>query len=272
MILGLGLLVVGMVACDTASQETEPVISPNGKPLPVITITPTGTTLAEGEDMTFTITTDKAIDRSITFTPVILGGTTDASQYTIAPVILPPYHTTVDMVLSHPSDYLVEENTTLQFEIGVYSIADRYLTHPNFVKPVYNLTMANVNDPGKLTINFAWDTEDDIDMVTWEDLNDDGVLSGWGDGGATGANPEIDHSIWVSDPDGIYYVNVIDWGVDAFNYTFTIGKPDGTKQVIDGAWDRTAFTMDHWTYWGPADTYRVLKVVHTGSTFVVTAL
>jgi hypothetical protein len=43
----------------------------------------------------------------------------------------------------------------------------------------------------------------------------------WGTGGATLANPEIDHSIWLEDPTGDYYVTVLDYdaGVD-FNYTF----------------------------------------------------
>jgi hypothetical protein len=41
-----------------------------------------------------------------------------------------------------------------------------------------------------------------------------------GTGGAT-LNPEIDHSIWLEDPTGDYYVTVLDYdaGVD-FNYTF----------------------------------------------------
>jgi hypothetical protein len=33
------------------------------------------------------------------------------------------------------------------------------------------------------------------------------------------ANPEIDHSIWLEDPTGDYYVTVLDDYVD-FNYTF----------------------------------------------------
>ncbi|MCK7534188.1 MAG: hypothetical protein MZV63_53275 [Marinilabiliales bacterium] len=54
-----------MVACDTASQEVEPVISPDGYPVATF-VNATGTTVVEGKSIIYNITMDKMIDRALT--------------------------------------------------------------------------------------------------------------------------------------------------------------------------------------------------------------
>jgi hypothetical protein len=104
------------------------------------------------------------------------------------------------------------------------------------------LTIASPGD-STLTINFAWDNDNDNDMLIYSDTatNPDTL---WGTGGATLANPEIDHSIWLEDPTGDYYVTVLDYdaGVD-FNYTFLF-KPDGTIQKITGTFNGTTYPYE----------------------------
>jgi len=76
---------------------------------------------------------------------------------------------------------------------------------------------------------------------------------------------------------GTYYVNVMDWdaGID-FDYTFTLGYPDGSVEVITGIFtgtDKSGYVNDQWTAWGGSyDSYRILQVVNDGTKFTVTEL
>jgi hypothetical protein len=80
------------------------------------------------------------------------------------------------------------------------------------------LTIASPGD-STLTINFAWDNDNDNDMLIIAILLQ--ILIPCGVQEVQLSNPEIDHSIWLEDPTGDYYVTVLDYdaGVD-FNYTF----------------------------------------------------
>ena len=275
-IIGLALIVIGFAACDTASQDTEPIVSPDKNPLPTFTASGSNS-VNEGSVFKYTITLDKMLDRSLTFTPIITGGTaTDGDDFVIEPATLPPYTKTGELIVDVIADDVPETNETLTFTVEISSLGEKYLVNPATTFPTANLTLVNKNDPTLLTIVFSWPTEDDMDIVTWSDT-DENPLTEWGDGGATGSNPEIDKSIWLSDPVGNYYVNIMDWdaGID-FNYTFTLGHPDGSVTTITGTFqgtDKSIYTNDPWTAWGGSyDSYRVLKVVNDGTKFTVTKL
>jgi len=275
-LLGLALIVIGYAACNTASQDVEPVISPAGYPVPTFTAVGT-TSVDEGAVFKYTITLDKMLDRALTFSLVQTGGTaTEEDDYIAEAAVLQPYTNSVELVISIIEDDFPEDNETLDFEVEISSLGERYLVNPSTVYPTGSLTLNNVNDPTLLTIVFSWPTEDDMDIVTWSDT-EDYPMTEWGDGGATGSNPETDKSIWLSDPIGTYYVNIMDWdaGID-FDYTFILGHPDGSTQIITGTFtgtDKSGYTNDHWTAWGGSyDSYRVLKVVNDGTGFTVTKL
>ena len=275
-LIGLALLIiVGITACETASQDTSPIISPDGYPTVVYTLSSPSTSVKEGDTLVYTISMDKPIDRSITFTPEVTGGTATEDDYTFAPVVMQPYTTEVKFYLIAVADNNPAESTeTLQLKFGDFSLADRYLMNLKTVHPTLDISIVNSNDPTLLTVLFSWPDESlDFDLVTFHVLGD-GTLEPWGDGGATENNPETDMSINLSDPVGIYYVNIIPWDEDPFPYTFTLGFPDGTVQTIEGTFDYDALSMDPWTYWdaNSYDTYRVLKIENTGTGFVVTAL
>ena len=187
------------------------------------------------------------------------------------------------MIIFNEDGFAAPAKTTkLQFSVD--AIAERYLLNPSQVFPTADLTVNNYVDPTLLNIYLGWEDindELDFDMVIWSNTTEY-PMTEWSDQGATTANPENDHSIWVSDPDGTYYVSVMDWEAGPFDCTFTICHPNGTIQTITGTFDATAAGVvnDQWTMWdNPAtpaveseDSYRVLKVEHTGETFTITKL
>lgn len=275
-LIGLALIVTGLAACDTASQDVEPIVSPETYPVATIAPATTSTTIKEGDTLTYIITTDKMIDRAVTFTAVVTGGTAGADDFTTAPAVLQPYSTHAELYVIANEDNMPEIAETLNLKISIESIAERYIVNPNSVLPTASLTIENKNDPTLLTIVFSWATDDDMDMVIWSDT-ETYPHTEWGDGGATASNPEFDTSIWLSDPVGTYYVNVMDWdaGID-FDYTFTLGYPDGSVEVITGIFtgtDKSGYVNDQWTAWGGSyDSYRILQVVNDGTKFTVTEL
>lgn len=277
-LIGLLLIFAGLVSCDlleTAEQDASPVSSPDGYPVASFTSSISGTTVTEGDTVVYTITTDRMIDRAITFDARLIDGNVTDHDYAVLPAVLQPYSKSVKLYIIFFDDGVpMAASKTAKFEIGVYGIAEKYLLNPSQQFPTISYTIKNYNDPTLLTIIFNWDSADDIDIVTWSDTPEYPATE-WGDKGATTAKPEIDKAIWLSDPKGTYYVDIMDWDAPKFNYTFTLGHPDGSVQTITGTFDRATknYTVDNWTAWGGSyPSYRVLKVVNDGTKFVVTKL
>jgi len=276
-IIGLVFLLGCFASCETETAEQDPseIISPDGNPTVTLTTDFSGTAM-EGETIDYTITFSKPLERAVTFTPTIIGGTADSHDFAeLESVTVQPYTTEATFSIILESDYLVESTETLDIQLEIQGIAEKYLVHPNTVIPEINISIDNVADPTLLTINFAWDNDLDMDMLIYSDTSVYPATL-WGTGGATGANPEIDHSIWLEDPVGDYFVTILDWGegVD-FNYTYTLGYPDGTSEVISGTFDGTNYPYEFFagpSSWGSPNAYKILKVVNDGTKFVVTAL
>lgn len=165
-VLGLAFIVAGMVACDTASQDVEPVISPDG--YPTATIAPVATSVSEGNQLIINITTDKMIDRSLTFTFKQTGGTANADDYSVEPAVIAPYTKSAQMVINTEVDYDFAASETIIGEIGVYSIAEKYLLNPATVNP-YKLTITinNTVSP-ELNVTFSWNADVVIDGDTYD--------------------------------------------------------------------------------------------------------
>lgn len=275
---GLILLLITFVSCDlieTAEQDASPVVSPDGYPLASFTTTNSSGTVTEGDTLVYTITINKPIDRSITFSAEQKSGTLTEDDYKIIPAVLAPYTKTAQLMIVFFDDgFPSAVEKTGQFEVGVFGIAEHYLLNPAQTYPMVNVKVKNYNDPTLLTVIFSWPGSADYDMVVWSDTPAYPHTE-WSDQGATTANPEVDKAIWLSDPPGTYYINVMDWDGPAFNYKFTLGHPDGSVQIIEGTFDRAAKTYveDGWTSWGGSyPSYRVLKVENNGTKFTVTKL
>lgn len=155
-IVGLAIIMaIGMVACDQASQEPEPIGSPDG--YPVATFTPSVTSVTEGDTIIYTISIDKPIDRSITFTLNQTGGTATEEDYVALPAVLQPYTKSVEMLVITLADFDYDASETIVGEIGAYSIADKYLLNPSTVNPTpVSLTMTNFVAEA-LDVQFSWD-------------------------------------------------------------------------------------------------------------------
>lgn len=274
---GLILFLFAFASCDveTAEQDAMDIISPNDKPTLVVTSDATGNSL-KGSTVTYTLTLDQTIDRDILFTPSVTGGTADDHAYLpLEPVTLAGYTKSVDFQVVLVQDYLIEDEKTLQIQLEITGIGQKYLLHPDTVIPPMDIVIESIEDPTLLIVNFEWDNDLDMDMLTYSDTPTFPAEL-WGTGGATGANPEVDTSIWLADPLGDYYICILDWGegVD-FNYTYKLLHPDGSIQEITGSFDATNYPYDFFVgpdAWGNPNAYKILKVVNDGAKFVVTAL
>lgn len=275
-LLGLFVLLFAFTACEfeTAEQDPSDIISPNNNPTVTVTSNNTSGTVEEGETVVYTITFDKPIERAVTFTPTIVSGTND-HDFELDAVTLAPYTTSVQLPIAVLEDYLIEGQENLSIQIEISSIAEKNLVHPDTVFAPIDLTINDYVDDNKLVINFSWAEDIDFDILVFSDTATYPATL-WGTGGATGANPEIDTSIWLDDPAGDYYVCILDWweGIN-FDYTFDLAFPDGSVQTITGTFDGTNYPYTSFTgpsSWGSPSAYKVLKVVVNGTNFVVTKL
>lgn len=279
---GLTLLVAVLASCDTASQEVEPVVSPDGYPMATFSTDFTGTEVNEGDVITYSVVFDKPIDRSVTFQVTPTDGDAEGDvDYVATPGVVQPYTTEAEISIAFTADDDPEAAETLSFEIGATSLADKYLVHQDVVNPTNAVTINSVNDPTLLTIKFEWDVDPhdlDLDLVTAAGFFDGDTLSAWGTGGAGSGNPEFDYSIWLADPVDVYFVSMMDWGAGMpFNYVLTLGLPNGTNQIIEGSFNpETAYDdyeVDIWDRWGNPDAFRLLEVEVDGSdAFTITVL
>ena len=265
-------MVFGLSGCY--EQEVAPIVEPGGLGYTSATITTdfTGTEVKEGETITYMVKLSKPLEYDLTF-ELKVDGDADAIEY--EDLVIPAYSTEGELEIYFTNDDVPSTDVkNVSIEMGVFDIGhSKMLVDTTY--PKLDLTVTNYNDPTLLTIMFGWNSDDDIDIVTWSDT-DTYPLTEWGDGGASGANPEFDKSIWLADPVGTYYVNIMHWGAPSFDYKFALGHPDGSVQVIEGTFDSDnvdQYTMDVWTAWGDGyASYRILKVVNDGNKFVVTAL
>lgn len=270
-LIGLALIVTGLAACDTASQDVEPIVSPETYPVATIAPATTSTTIKEGDTLTYIITTDKMIDRAVTFTAVVTGGTAGADDFTTAPAVLQPYSTHAELYVIANEDNMPEIAETLNLKISIESIAERYIVNPNSVLPTASLTIENQNDPSVLTIIFGWaNDDDDIDIFAYFGEED------WGSA-ATSSNPEVLTTIWPDDPNGTYYFGIDPYYVTTptFDYTISIGHPDGKVEFFEGTFDTgnlESYTVDTFDSWDGYPTYRLLEIENADGVFTITHL
>lgn len=255
-VLGLAFLAAGMVACDTASQDAEPVISPDGYTVASF-VNKTGTTVNEGDTIIYEITLDKTIDRSVTFSFSQTDGTCNSDDYSVEPAVIQPYSKSAKLYIIFHEDYDYDATETLTGTIGAFSIADRYLLNPATVNPTLSATVNNyVSDI--LTVYLSWGQEvtvediveveltaeeygneytvtvedtvevtvDVADEVDWDilvfDSNYDLV-----DMGATSSNPE---ELELNLPDGEYTIYTDLYANGLLSY-YSIVEPDLTMPI-----------------------------------------
>lgn len=270
-IIGLAILIAGVVGCDQASQEASPIVEPDDS-YPVATFTTdfTGSSITEGDTITYTITLNKPINHDLRFEATIHDGTADDHDIIAESVTITAYDTEAVMDIIFVADDYPEVSETINIEIGITDLAMKYLVHPSTTNPVLDLTVNNYNDPGSLTVALEWATEDDdIDLFI---ISED--YGAWA-AAASSDNPEITTGLWTIDPDGNYFITLDPYHVEgsSFDYILSIGHPDGDVEFFEGTFDMTdlaSYTQDYFAPWGMW-TYRIATAVNSGGSFTVTA-
>jgi len=255
-LIGLALIMAGIVACETADQEVSPIVSPSGYVVTTFTPADSYSALTEGDTVIYTVTTDKMIDRAMTFDARIVSGTITADDIEVIPGVVSPYTTSTTIQVIFLKDWDVEETETVKLEFGIFGIADRYLQDQSVVNPTLDLTVANyVSDV--VNTYFQWYTE-----FTVINYVKDSVLAGWNyvvfdDTVAidTDSAYEMDFGIILSSAAGFdiadaWNSDIID-GVDSGDNPETID----IESLPDGEYVFWSFL---WMNWAPYD-YDVIK-------------
>lgn len=250
-LIGLALLIVSIAACDTADQDTSPVVSPTGYTKATFTTDFTGTSVTEGDTIVYNVTTDKLIDRSLTFNARINEGTSDDEDITVIPGVLAPYTNSTTVTVIFNQDWDVETTETMKLEFGVFGIADRYLLNATTVNPIINVTVNNfVSDV--VNTYFGWDTD-----FTVLNFVKDSVLAGYNwvvfdDTVEVNTNTakEMDFGIILSSATGFDIADA--WGSDIIDFIDSGDNPEtiDIESLADGEYVLWSFL---WMNWAPYD-------------------
>lgn len=258
-VIALAVLAISMFSCNTAEQDSSSVISPGDYPVATFTTDFTGSTISEGDTIMYTITLDKTIDWDLNFSVTVSGGTIDPdNDLVLGTARIAPYKTEAELMIVFIADNYPEVSETVQLEVGLTDLAEKYLVNPSTVNPTLDLTVTNVNSTDGLTLSLLWeDDHDDFDLIPYDLVADDGIT--WA--GATGADPEI-AIVPNTYADGTYPVLVDPYDVasTSVDYTFGIGYPDQTVEFYSGTWDMSAIS----------GAFSIAEIVKAGSSYTVT--
>jgi len=264
-IIGLFLLGIFAISCDSAQQDVSPIVSPDDNPVATFISDFSGSTITEGDTITYSISLDKPHTTSLTFSVKVTGGTADESDIEVISGTIPAFHTETEVQIIISADNFPEESETIDLEIGLFSFAEMYVLNPSVVNPTPSFTIANYNAPNSLTISFGWeDDNDDYDVY----IVDEGINNVFSQG-ATSSNPEA-LSLGNSAPDDTYYVEVDPYYLEnpSTTLTFSIGHPDQTVEFFTATFDSSL--LDEYEEGGIG--YRIFKIVKSGSTYTCSSL
>lgn len=247
-IVGLALLIVSVLSCDTADQDVSPIVEPDDS-YPLVTYTlETSGTLSEGDTIVYTITTNKPISQALPFNIRVdtALSTVDELDYTVVPGVIQPWTTEAQLSIITNWDITPESDEVLAFEIGLYSLAVKYLIHPSNVNPTASFTINNYTSD-EVTVEFLWDFGLDL----------------FGDGGLYSTGTYVDFDMFMSD--GATYDASDPWASWIY-----LGYPAATgnhPEVIDltGFDDGSyVFFFDLWAnvFWGYGNTTDVPVTSH----------
>jgi len=240
-IIGLALLVVSIVSCETADQDVSPIVEPDDS-YPVVTYTLENTgTITEGDTIVYTITLSTAIDRSLTFNAQVdedLSTAEEHVDFDIETGTMAPYETEAQVFIITYKNIDTEDKVDeiIAFEFGISSLAEKYLVHPSTVHAKPSISLKNY-ESDDLVLEFSWNV--DIDL---------------GDIGVYPASANVDFDIFMSDADS--YDSSDPWAsVNWAAYAATGAHPEviTLSGMPDGEY---VFWFDLWAnaFWGYGNT------------------
>ncbi len=216
------LIALGITGCY--EQEVVDPISPGGVGYATATYTTdfTGSELNEGDTIYYTITQDKQLDVSISYTAKIIGGTATEDDFTISGGVVQPYSNEAVIMIVVNVDYAADFDETVTFEIGAHGVGTRYML-VNTTNATLDLTLRNfVSDV--IEISFAWEKDvfvnagyEDFPDYGWEESTCsyyDYDLEVYSDAGAYlgGSYSDCPEEIFLKGlPDGLYHVEALLW-------------------------------------------------------------
>jgi hypothetical protein len=214
-LIGLAFVAVVIAGCDTASQEVEDPISPDGYPVATFTAETSATSFDEGDTIRYTIELDKQLDRSVTFTAKIIGGSATDDDFEIIPGVIAPFTSSATLEIIIVVDTDADPNETAEFEIGSFSLADKYLLNPTTTNPTMSFTIANYATE-ILEMSFSWDRDVMVNpgYADYPDHENTYHAGAW-----------VDFDIFLAD--GAGYDNDDPWATfNAINYAATGSEPE----------------------------------------------
>lgn len=215
-IFGLALILFAMFSCDTATQDVSPTISPDNYPLVTFTMDNSSATITEGDTIVYTITLDKMIDRSLTFSVDILDATTmDEDEYTVVPGKMNAFSTSCKLMIITNADEAIETSENLSFQFVINSLAEKYLVNPSTVFASSSFTVNNIVGED-LVLEFGWEA--------------DVLIPGYG---TYPASANMDFDIYIS-PNG-EFDPADPWASEIGNYDAATGA--SPEELVLSGWD-----------------------------------
>ena len=178
----LGVLAIVFWSCDETTIE--PLQSTENYPVATFQIGTTTVNEAGGAVVPITITLDKMLTYGVTFGAEVTGGTATLHEdFDFSNVTLAAYTNQATFNVEIHEDIEPESTETVDLQITLPSLANRYFLNPSTVLPAVSITIENyISD--ELEMSFDWDR----DIVY--------------DGTAYGACANIDLDVFVSDAAG----------------------------------------------------------------------
>lgn len=245
-LIGLAFLFMGIVSCDTATQDVSPIVEPDDSyPMVTYTLENSGTTINEGDTIVYTITTNKPISQALSFSIQIdtALSAVDELDYTVVPALIQPWTTEAQLMIITSWDITPESNEVLAFEMGLYSLATKYLVHPSNVNPTVSHTINNYTSD-EVTLEFLWDIGIDLGF---------GVYS---------AGTYVDFDFFMSP--GATYDPSDPWASADYTYYAATGSHPEVIDLTGAADGEYVFWFDLWAnvFWGYGVTTDIPVVSH----------
>lgn len=273
------LLFVGvlLLSCDARKDEdVEPIGTTEFLPEATVTADVSEGQIEQGTMITYAIELDKPFAYPTQFKATLAEGSSEGirvgQDVVLGTTKIAAYTTSTEITVSFPNDGFPQETLTAKIIIEPTNATNAANLENDLSTKVYTYELLNVNSNEGLTVGMNWnqDQATNIDVVAYDSEGSEHSFV------ATGDVPEVEVLILNTDADGTYYVGIDPYELieEQFEFNFGLHKPNGETVSFEGVFDNEnleQYTADV----SPSletDTYRLLKIVKTGSDYTISQL